>query len=423
MTLRKELEQISHDDNRHTFTDFSDTFELHLFWSDANLIKTINHVDQGYHDFIKNAVIVYREHTKKYEEPQKTLKSIAALIDLYHHKYGLLIDIRDLERSTGLRHLILERNLQGKVTRNLNDIYDTLRLGLIKRKKEDIFNSLQCYKHLERKIMQAQVAQGKTIISINKLAEHLGINSDLLLHPEKICRTPRLFISTIIALDSFIEDQVRQSKYFQSKTTRLISGLEEAIETKPFVNGVINETGLTFPEKYNIYDGPGFFVKNEDLPIIINNYQRRRKFFTKATAKHNQVQEVKELRRKQEKHPRTLTITRDAFIQVNQIAQYMHVNRSTLIDYFISKLNENTKVEKKGYVKYQNKRLVHEPISVSLSDSSFLRLETIAKWQALSPGELLDYIIDEIYLEWLKYRLEIRKKSIRTYHQYSRKKS
>lgn len=415
MTIKSELEKIVFDDNRHTFTDFVDTFELNLYWSDNTIIKIIDNLEPADKKFIKNAVAVYRMHTKKYPSQKEIIKKIHSIVEQTYYEKGIIIDIRDIEKSTGLKHLTIERNLLGQSSKNVNDIYDVLDLDLIKRNKNDLFNNLISYKHLERKIMQAQVASGY-VRNLDDIASQLKIDVDYLKHPELLCKKRKLFSETILALDNWTEHQANLNTQYQNRTTRVIAGLGKAIQAKPFINKSHYENGLLIPLNYGHSISPGFFVLNQDLPILLNDRQKRRAFFKKATTKDNAIKRLKIRRKQEHKKPYTLTLTQAAKLQLLEIIQYLHVNRSTMIDYCIENLNNESKLDEKGGKKYKNHQLIHEPISVSLSDASYLKLKTISSWSNLSPGEYVDYIIDEVYLEWLKYRREIRKKSAADQH-------
>lgn len=415
MTIKSELEKIVFDDNRHTFTDFVDTFELNLYWSDNTITKIIDNLGPTDKGFIENAVKVYRIHTKKYPSPQEVIDEIHTMVERFYYEKGVIVDIRDIEKSTGLKHLTIERNLLGHASKNVNDIYDVLALDLIKRNKNDLFNNLLSYKRLERKIMQAQVASG-CVKTLDEIASQLKIDVSYLKHPEWLCKKRKLFSETILALDDWIEQQVNLNTQYQVRTTRVVAGLGKAIQTKPFVNNSHYENGLLIPLNYGRNLRPGFFVLNQDLPILLNDRQKRRAFFKKATTKDNAIKSLTVRRKQEHKRPYTLTLTQAAKLQLLEIIQYMHVNRSTMIDYCIENLNSESKLDERGSKKYKDHQLIHEPISVSLSDASYLKLKTISSWSNLSPGEYVDYIIDEVYLEWLKYRKEIRKKSVANQH-------
>lgn len=415
MTIKSELEKIVFDDNRHTFTDFVDTFELNLYWSDNTIIKTIDNLETNDKKFIENAITVYRMHTKKYPSQKEIIKEIHSMVEQIYYEKGIIIDIRDIEKSTGLKHLTIERNLLGHASKNVNDIYDVLTLNLIQRNENDLFNNLISYKYLERKIMQAQIVSGY-VRSLDDIASQLKIDTNYLKHPEWLCKKRKLFSETILALDDWIEEQANLNTQYQARTTRVIAGLGKAIQTKPFVNNSHYENGLLIPLNYGHNLKPGFFVLNQDLPILLNDRQKRRAFFKKATTKDNAIKSLTVRRKQEHKRPYTLTLTQAAKLQLLEIIQYMRVNRSTMIDYCIENLNSESKLDEEGSEKYKNHQLIHEPISVSLSDASYLKLKTISSWSNLSPGEYVDYIIDEVYLEWLKYRKEIRKKSAANQH-------
>lgn len=419
MTIKSELEKIASDDSRHTFTDFADTFELNLFWSDNSIIKTIDHIDMRFKDFINNAVKVYREHTKKYPDASSVVQKIIEMIDRYYHQQEKIIDIRDIEQSTGLKHLTIESNLSGKSVRNVNDIYDVLDLDLIKGAKDDIFNNLISYKFVERRIMQAQVVRGNQVLTLDELARRLSIDKTYLQHPELLCKQPKSFPEVLYKLDDLIEKEMEAGKYFDKKDIRTISGLGRSIKTKPFINESYYENGLFIPLTYQNNEKKDFFIQNQDLPINLNSRSRRKQFFKKATTKQNKLKEIQQQRKKQTKHPYTLTITHAAQSQLKQLMSYLKVNRSTLIDYCIEHLNPNSKISKEGCMKYQDKHLTHEAVSVSLSSASYLKLKMISEWMHLTPGELIDYVSDEVYQEWKKYRNEIKKKSIAMQPQYS----
>lgn len=81
-------------------------------------------------------------------------------------------------------------------------MYDVLTLDLYSEKRDinTIFNNVQAYRELDRRLMRAQIGDGTRIYTLYEIAEKTGLSLDTLEHLEKACHSFDEYAKTYEAL-------------------------------------------------------------------------------------------------------------------------------------------------------------------------------------------------------------------------------
>ena len=198
MTLINNLMEISELDLRHNFTDFYFTFDLDNFYSKpaVNMIMTGKKENESFNAFLERCLKIYRTQTNDYSSrasllPQKFKE--------YNETHIMPLTFEKLADSLNSDASTINRIIRSQTpSKTANNIYDVLSMDLFNydRSAKTIFNNVSAYNELKKRIMRAEIGDGKTTKTLEDVAKESGIELEILNHLEKVCKDDNLYLDT-----------------------------------------------------------------------------------------------------------------------------------------------------------------------------------------------------------------------------------
>lgn len=198
MALINELMSISEQDLRHNFTDFYFSFDLDNFYSkpSINAIMVGKKEDPKFNNFLSKCLKIYKLHTENYNSKAKTLEKTFKKYNTTHMipiTYEKLANALNSDATTIAR--VIRSNVSSKTA---NSILDVLEMDLFnnQRSAKMIFNNMNAYVEISRRIMRAEIGDGVEVQNLEQISKNTNIDINNLKHPETLCKDDMLYLDS-----------------------------------------------------------------------------------------------------------------------------------------------------------------------------------------------------------------------------------
>lgn len=197
MKLIDKLYEINKKDIRANFADFYVTFDFEFYYTKSMISYILNGKREAGSDkfkkFLENCIVVYGEHARNYNDLEPSIKE---LLDQYNKTHEYFVTPETLQGIVNREVTAIKRALSlNDASKTANDVRDVLTFNLINsnRDLDNIFNNLEAYRELEKRLMRAQIGDGQTIYSIQDISDQSEIDVDILNNLYKACHHKKDF--------------------------------------------------------------------------------------------------------------------------------------------------------------------------------------------------------------------------------------
>lgn len=188
---RRLRDEFAFKDPRRSLFDFYRTFRMDYLYSEAGLYFVLsgnrNFVNPDFKTFIDRSFDIYGSNVPDYSSV--TPVQVQQMMQQWNTSSHIRIDAQTLSMYFGLARSVFATALKSRSNYTMS-IYEMITLGLVPDDKDPqtMYNNIDGYWTLKRKIMRAMAGDGLNFLTLEELAQKTGIPLDNLEHVETLCR-------------------------------------------------------------------------------------------------------------------------------------------------------------------------------------------------------------------------------------------